>query len=321
MNKITASAPGKVLLFGEHSVVYKKPAIAIAINKRAYVTVEKIDNERIIVNTPDLNLEHTYDINETNIKKDQTYPIYFLTNMLLANTNYNKGLKVTINSDIPIGGGLGSSAAVSVATAFAVSKILDLDHDRTQISKIAYESEKILHGTPSGIDNTISTWGGALKFKAGTIERLQIKDTPPLIVVNTKISRSTKKLVKKVRTLYERNPDVISHIFDAMENIAEKGKDYLIEGNWKRIGELMNINQGLLAAIGVSNQIIENILAIAINHGALGAKLTGAGGGGCLIILTEKRNQDKILKELQNQNIEIIPTTITLQGVREEKFN
>ncbi len=317
METIKASAPGKVLLFGEHSVVYKKPALAIAINKRAYATVRKIKERKIIIRTPDLNLEHAYD-NNSEYNNSPTYPIYYVAKKILDISEYNQGLEITIKSEIPIGGGLGSSAAVSVVTAYAVSRILDLKFNKEQVSKIAYEGEKILHGTPSGIDNTISTWGGALEFYNGKIERLNINDTPPLIIVNTKISRSTKQLVEKVRQLYNRNPDIVKHIFDAMGSIAKIGKESLLKGDWERIGELMNINQGLLASIGVSNHIIENIIGTALKNGALGGKITGAGGGGCLLILTKENNQQNIQKMLQNQNIEVITATISKEGVRDE---
>ncbi|MCD6262871.1 mevalonate kinase, partial [Candidatus Bathyarchaeota archaeon] len=212
---------------------------------------------------------------------------------------------------------LGSSAAASVATVAAVGELLGGGLTPDEISLLAYEAERVVHGTPSGIDNTIATYGGGLIYERGkSMERLESLREIPLVIGNTGRSRSTGELVERVRRLREKYRTLVDPIIDAIAHIARLGREALLEGDLQRMGELMRMNHGLLWALGVSSPELDRLVNAALEAGALGAKLTGAGGGGCMIALAEPDRLGAVSTAIERSGGSPLRAGISRSGVR-----
>ena len=257
-------AAGKVILLGEHGVVYGRHALAMPIPSAVSVTLTE---------APEL----SHDL-----------PAEFVTNLFTELGVTETNWRIDIDSRLPFGKGLGSSAAIAVALARACDAKLDLGLDDERINAIAFESEKLAHGTPSGVDNTLATYArpmlfdndGELKF-----ELLEPANVPPLVIAWGDETGSTKEMVAGVR---ERRSSATAHfdaIFDEMGRLSREGARLLQRGDWEGLGRLMNICHGLLNAIGVSTPQLERMVVLARQSGAAGAKLTGAGGGGSIVAM------------------------------------
>lgn len=301
---IEASAPAKIILFGEHFVVFGEPAIVLAIDKRAYAQVEMRNDKGIHIESVDLELCgffekekcHALKGSPQKVEKELT-PIKLTVQKILDKIKRDIGVSVKIRSSIPVAAGLGSSAAVVAATAKAVSHLLNVPFSLEDIFNLTYEAECIVHGTSSGIDPAIATYGGVLFFKREEgFTRLNVKEDVSLVVGNTCIQRCTGDLVLKVRENKEKYPSIVDPIIKAGGEIAAQATKTLKQGDLKSLGELININHALLYAVGVSNEPLEKLVYAARKAGALGAKLTGAGGGGCIIALAENEK----LKQVEN---------------------
>ncbi|MHA1506764.1 MAG: mevalonate kinase [Candidatus Asgardarchaeia archaeon] len=328
MRYSVASAPGKVILFGEHSVVYGEPAIAVAINLRAYVRVEELDGNHVIIEAPHyttskkipLDFLSKPDFPDFSGVERVLEPIYVCLRETIKEFEASpKPFRVIIDSKIPPGAGLGSSAAVNVATAAALSDFIGYSLDLSRINSIAYEAEKIVHGSPSGIDNTIATFGGAIYYKKPQMKKFEVKAELPLIVGDTGIERRTRDLVEKVRKLYDENKDIVSNIFSIMGEISKKAYEYMLEGKIDALGTLMNLNHGLLVSLGVSNIHLDRLVNTALGSGALGAKLTGAGGGGCMVALVEGEKLEEVAASMRELGYSVYSTKLSKEGVRIEE--
>ena len=184
--------------------------------------------------------------------------------------------------------GLGSSAAFAVAVARGFDKYLSLGLDDARINAVAFECEKLAHGTPSGVDNTLATYGEPMLFQNGSalqVEKLQLTAPPPIVIAFSSGRGSTAEQVAAVRSRYEALPEHYDAIFDQMDALSLAGADALRAGDFDKLGALMNIAHGLLAAIEVSTAELDAMVGLARAAGATGAKLTGAGGGGSIVAL------------------------------------
>jgi mevalonate kinase len=322
-----ASAPAKIILFGEHFVVYDKPAIVIAINKRAYVTVRPRVNGEILIKSENMEVsgifssDGRYQPIEGGLDAERKLkPIYTVAINLLSMSDENVGFEIYVDSRIPVAAGLGSSAAVAVASAAALGKLLEINLSKEEIFRLAFESEKIIHGNPSGVDPAISTYGGILAYRRSIgIERLSIDVDLPLVVGDTKIERVTGEMVSRVSKLRRRYPSIIDKVMDVGGDLVALGIKALKSGDLETLGELMNINHALLYTIGVSSDEIEKLVHAARRAGALGAKLTGAGGGGCIIALSRRVDLDRVADAIRHAGGEAFITEMTLEGVRIEE--
>jgi mevalonate kinase len=322
-----ASAPAKIILFGEHFVVYDKPAIVIAINKRAYVTVRPRVNGEILIKSENMEVsgifssDGRYQPIEGGLDAERKLkPIYTVAINLLSMSDENVGFEIYVDSRIPVAAGLGSSAAVAVASAAALGKFLEINLSKEEIFRLAFESEKIIHGNPSGVDPAISTYGGILAYRRSIgIERLSIDVDLPLVVGDTKIERVTGEMVSRVSKLRRRYPSIIDKVMDVGGDLVALGIKALKSGDLETLGELMNINHALLYTIGVSSDEIEKLVHAARRAGALGAKLTGAGGGGCIIALSRRVDLDRVADAIRHAGGEAFITEMTLEGVRIEE--
>ncbi|MEM3506525.1 MAG: mevalonate kinase [Candidatus Bathyarchaeia archaeon] len=301
-----AIAPAKTILFGEHFVVLGKPAIAMAIGLYAYVSVKEF--------THGIHVESTK-LNSLNRKSLK--PIKLATQSTLDYLGISRvSLKIDINSFIPIGVGLGSSAAVSVATIAAITRFFGIDLDRKKIHELAFIPEKEIHGKPSGIDQTTSIYGGIIFFKPNKgFERIPCEELQ-LIIGNTKITRSTKTLVNRVKELLDKNKDYVIKLQESYESLYDEAIKAIKLKDFNKIGELMIKNHELLKKLGVSHEILDKFVEKAIEAGAFGAKLTGAGGGGCMIALADKERMNRVAEALCEIGGEVIIANIDKEGVR-----
>lgn len=316
---VIASAPGKVILVGEHFVVEYEPAVVAAVNLRAKVEATLREDELTIIESLDLKKRVTLARGEE-CKDFQLKPIHKIVEEITKLTGEWKGINVRISSEIPIAAGMGSSAAVAVAATLAISKAFGLELSKDEISEIAYKAEEIVHGKPSGIDNTISTYGGVIAYRRGEgFVPIECDFSGyKLILADSGIPRSTGEMVAKVRALRSRYPKVMEPLYHSAGRLAIEAAKAIREGDFVKLGELMNINHGLLSAIGVSNEKLEIMVYTARKAGALGAKITGAGGGGCIVALVEDGKVEKVAEALKKVSKKIYVLEVSMEGVRLE---
>ncbi len=221
-------------------------------------------------------------------------------------------LEITFSGNLFAASGVGASAAQCTSLARALNDEFHLKLDDEKINEAAYEGEKAYHGTPSGIDNTASTYGGLIWFiknldgGKNTMDLLQSPKKMPLVIANSGITASTTEVVADVRRLKEENPEKFKGIFIKYKSLAEKAKDALLKGDITTIGKLMNQNHTLLQNITVSGEINDKLVDISIKNGAIGAKMTGTGRGGLTIALTENEEiQEKIANAIENEGYDV----------------
>lgn len=289
------SAPGKIILFGEHAVVYNQPAIAIPVlDIRAQAEISPTDEAVVQIHSNDIQLNTSFDA------MDKQDPIRKVIELILIKLSIRQPkFNLLIKSDIPVAAGLGSGAAVSVAVVKAICKFYGHTIPLTSINEIAYEVEKIHHGTPSGIDNTTITYETPIFYqKNHPVEFLMPKGTYSFVIANTGIQIKTKDIVDAVRQRFEYEPQRYQAIFDDIGQLCFSAKQKFCEADYHGIGELMNENQSLLKNMGVSSQILEEFVGFARDAGALGAKLSGAGVGGNMIALVTDESKKKVREAL-----------------------
>ncbi len=295
MTALTASAPGKAILFGEHAVVYGQPAIAVPIFHVLAKAIFKADIQapqgRIWIQSDAIGLDSSLDDLDT----DNPLKLAILNTLTHFEVKSVPALRVKIDSSIPVASGLGSGAAVSAAIIRGVAGFLGQEIADEDVSRIAYESEKLYHGTPSGIDNTVVSYGKAVWFEKGApIELLEIGRPFTLLVADTGISSNTKAVVEDVRAAWKADAHTYEALFEAVGTISQKARKALRLGQVESLGDLMNENQTLLEKMGVSSPALEKLIAAARNAGVLGAKLSGGGRGGNLITLAPEGQESMI---------------------------
>lgn len=307
MRRVVASAPGKVTLFGEHAVVYGEPALVMTIGRRVYVTAELRgdNNVRIVASdlqVPGVTVTFAGDelLVETDYGKTLSAVAYLRSAVDIVSKYLGvfKGVNIIVRSEMPVGAGLGTSAAVAVATVLAYTKVLGYDLERKEIARLGWEVEKTVQGIASPMDTSITTFGGVIKVKLLGNNNYEVREvptntSPPIVIGYVEREAKTKDLIAKVRKLRERHIVIIDSIIKTVGVLVLEAEKALINNDLTLLGELMNINQGLLDALGVSNKRLNDLIYAARVAGALGSKITGAGGGGCVIALAPN-NQEAV---------------------------
>ncbi len=209
---------------------------------------------------------------------------------------------------------------MAAAVTAAVGALLKTRMSKEDIFRLSYEAEKMVHGTPSGVDPAISTFGGALLFQSDTgFKPLDVETDIPLIIGHTGVERSTRVQVEKVRSIKDQYPRVIQPLMKSAREISLRAIDAFKEDDLETLGNLMNINHALLCGLGVSDESLDWLVNVARKAGALGAKLTGAGGGGCMIALTEDERIEQVLEAIQRAGGRPFMARKTDEGVKIEE--
>ena len=300
---------GKAILFNEHFVVYEIPAIVSAIGKYTVAKVEPI-------NTPGWkiidNRKATPNYKEEKIAQ-QKDSINNILKRMDINLSKN-GLEILLDGTLYCASGIGASAASCVAIARALADHFKLNLTDEEINNVAYEGEKGFHGTPSGIDNTASTFGGLIWFEkkeTAVMDKITIQTPIEVVMGNTGKVADTTAAVAAVRERKEKNPEKYKEIFDRAENIAYLAKNAFINEDYRELGKLMNENHKLLQQIEVSSRELDFLVKLARDQGALGAKLTGTGLGGNIIALTPgKELQEEIATAIEKEGFQTLKTVI-----------
>ncbi|MCK4896640.1 MAG: mevalonate kinase, partial [Candidatus Heimdallarchaeota archaeon] len=228
---------------------------------------------------------------------------------------------IHINSEIPPGIGLGSSAANSVATLASLSAFMELELSMEKLNELAFDAEKIIHGRPSGVDNTISTYGGIQLYKEKKFSQLNIpKFSSYVVIVNSGIPRSTKTYVEKVAKSLKEDTTKYQSILEEIGNLTTIAKSSLMEGNIQKLGNLMTQNHLLLEELGVSHPILTELTNLLVQFGSLGSKLTGAGGGGCVIgLFDDYQKANRAIEEMKNRDFQAFISNLAERGVQVEQ--
>ena len=291
-----ASAPGKIILFGEHAVVYGRPALAVPVPQvRAQVEVSESARPGIWIDAPDIGLRAELET----LPADQ--PLAALTRNLLAamGKEPHPDLQITITSTIPVAAGMGSGAAVSVALIRALASALAWPLVDEQVSAYAYEIEKLHHGTPSGIDNTVVTYARPVFFVKGQpVQTLDVGAPFNVVIGDSGLPAPTRESVTDVRRLWESDKGKWEAVFDEIGDLSRKAKAAIEQGLWQTLGTLMDQNQALLTQLTVSSPELDRLVSVARNAGALGAKLSGGGRGGNMIALVQEGAGEEVATAL-----------------------
>ncbi len=325
MTSARASAPAKVILTGEHAVVYNEPALVMAINRRAHVTVTTIRGDSVEFRSTDLKetvqfpISGDFEHQSEEKVRNRLLPYLTVARQVARKAEYSGGFKVSIQSEIPSSAGLGSSAAIGVAMSAALGNCLGVRLRKEQISKIAFESEKLFHGHPSGIDNLVSTQGGLIVFRRN--EGFLPVESPAkllLVIGLTNVERSTADQVAKVAETVKAHHDVGQLLLHCIGHLTIETVGALRDGNAEAVGRLLSLNHWLVNALGVSNPLLDRLVYASLKAGALGAKLTGAGGGGCMIALVTREAEDAVAQVIEREGCTPIKAKLSQAGVQSE---
>jgi mevalonate kinase len=320
MPAITASAPGKIILFGEHAVVYDRPAIAVPVMQvraKAIVTPEPHrQTGEIYIIAPDVGLS-------TNFKDlAGEHPLRLLIETLQEQLGGGRlpAMRVRITSTIPIAAGLGSGSAVSVAVARAIAGFVGRPLSTAEVSAVAYTVEKAHHGTPSGIDNTVVAYAQPIFFQRGRpIQYISTIQPFTLVIADSGLQSSTAAVVGDVRRGWQADPSRFEALFDAIASIVLQARQAIENEPLEHLGDLMNANHSLLQALGVSCNELDRLVDAARSAGASGAKLSGGGRGGNMIALVTPAAAVPVAAALQAAGAVRTITTTVQPAQMEEK--
>lgn len=318
---VTVSAPGKLMLFGEHAVVYNRPCIVTAVGLRFYVTLEENSGSSITISSS-LQSEQ-YKISVADLVHNAVYPdavsfVLAAIQHVYRKYGIDRGLAVTTQGP-ERSFGLGSSSAVTVATIKALSELFSLNLSLSEMFDLSYQAVLTIQKRASGFDVAAALYGGTIYFLTGgkTIIPLEV-DKLPIIVGYSGKKVSTVNYVAAVNSLYEKHTWAIESIFELINQLTEKAKDKFLASDWITIGEFVNLNQGLLESLGVNTFDLAKLIFAARKAGALGAKLSGAGGGDCMFAIATPNSYDLVKQAITDAGGEIVNFDLNADGVRLE---
>ncbi len=304
------SGYGKVILFGEHFVVHGVSGVVSATDAQTDAEVTKA--------TKGITVDDQRTTAKGYAEEKRLQQLESIQRMLQAmGMPASTAMNIWIGGNLPGFSGLGASAASSVAIARAISEEFGLKLSDEKINAVAYEAEKAYAGNPSGIDNTAATYGGLMWFRKNLkggpdlVEKIAIKKPVEIVIGSTGKVANTKAMVEGVAQRKQANPQRYNVLFKRAEEVAVEGRKALEEGDFGRVGELMDENHTLLQGIEVSSKELDLLVEIARKQGAYGAKLTGGGGGGCMTALTPgKALQEKVAAAIEKEGFQVLRTKI-----------
>jgi len=299
MPAVSASAPGKIILLGEHAVVYDRPAIAVPINavhaKAAIFATPLAPSKQVRIEAQAIDLDQTLD----QLPSDHPFATAITGVLTTLGISALPACHIRISSTIPIAAGMGSSAAVSVALVRAISTFLGHPLPDDAVNTIAFLVEQRLHGNPSGVDNSVITYGQPVFFiRKHPIQFIHLRQSLELLVADSGVSAATGPMVAGVNQRYQSSPDEYNDYFDQITVLVNQGRTILEGQTSFGLGPLLTENHRLLQKIGVSTPELDRLVEAALQNGAAGAKLTGGGGGGNMIALVENGKVEKVTAAL-----------------------
>jgi len=307
--KSIASAPAKIILFGEHFVVHGTKAILAAIDKRVTVTSTFTENKTIKVNSQLGTIEVPISSSHEEVKSEFR-PFVYLANKIINSKQNASGLEITIDSDIPIGVGLGSSSACCVGAAASISELFN-ELSSEEILKMSIEAEKTIFPDTSGADCTVCTYGGMIEFPS--IEKIDNTFDLNLLIANSMIPHNTKNSVEKVNKFKENDEERFSQLCDLETKLIDEVVTAMKNNDATTLGLKMTENQKYLEEIQISNDTLRDMIS-SLKEISLGTKITGAGDGGCIIALVKDENMDKVTALLPKDK-EYFSAKIDTKGV------
>jgi len=344
MKKITVSAPGKLMLFGEHAVVYGRPCLVTAVGQRMRAIVELTEDSMFQLDAPDVSVSgYRKPMSElgkgdpstslgTSIPKGAKFVEVAVKNFFSSQFTSKErasvgtgstfevgkaGIKVTTSSEFSSEFGFGSSSAATVCVIKALSELTGKKLSKKNVFDLSYKTVLEIQGQASGFDVAAATFGGTLYFVIGgkVIKQLNLPSLP-LIVGYSGIKADTVTLVNQVKKKANKYPKVIDDIYDSIGYLVNQAKNALVKGDFQTVGELMNLNQGYLESLGVSSDKLESMIHAAREAGAYGAKLSGAGGGDCMIALAPNNKVEAVKKAINNVGGQVVDIKAHIEGVR-----
>ena len=312
MKEFQGSAPGKVILFGEHAVVYQRPAIAIPVHQVQATAIvcsrTEHDSPGIWLDAPQINLQSKLDL-------QSDYPLAILIRLILSTLEISEIPNITIHlsSAIPLASGMGSGAAISVALIRALLAYLNASLPLVQVNDLTYQVERKYPGTPSGIDNTVITYEQPIYFVRGApFQKLNLNQEFTLVIADSGVPSTTLEVVADVRRGWQEEPHFFEDLFDQVASIAQNARQVIENGPIQALGPLMNANQVALRKMGVSSPKLDYLIDAALFAGAYGSKLSGGGRGGNIIALVAKNQAEEIAAAIRHAGA--VSTIITTES-------
>lgn len=328
MKKITVSAPGKLMLFGEHAVLFGKPCIVTAVGQRMKASVELTSEPVFKLNAPDVKVENYQkpmsELSKGDIPKGAKFveiALYNFYNRYNIYKNYkNQGVRITTKSQFSSLFGFGSSSASTVCVIKALSELTKKKLSHKQIFDLAYQTVLDIQGKGSGFDVAAAVFGGTLYFVIGGKVITPLKPSSlPLIIGYSGIKADTVTLMNEVSKKAAKYPKVVEDIYTLIGELVPQAQKAILKEDFQTVGELMNFNQGYLASLGVSSIKLEAMIHAARNSGAYGAKLSGAGGGDCMIAFAPTKSKKAVEDAINKAGGQAIKIEANVEGVRIEK--
>lgn len=303
--KAVAEAPAKVIITGEHFVVHGAWALAAAIPRKTRVVVEASERLEVCSNAfPDA-------------RSPQLEPFRVVVRGMSEKYSFPAKLKATIESGVPGGSGLGSSASSLVALASAVSRYNALGLGLGDIVQASMRGERMVHGRPSGIDLEVCARGGVLLFKPGSDpRRVSFRGKRGILISSSGTSRSSKPQISRVSEAEQRFPDLFAGLARSVSDIGLEAAKRLQEGDMKGLGNIFSLSHAILSGLGVSNEALDRLVDASLSLGSYGAKLTGAGGGGSVVSVAPERKEKSVISGLKARGFETFKTNVPTGGVK-----
>ena len=316
--KVVCRAPAKVIISGEHSVVYGHPALVAAVNVYSKVSVEAFDEIGA----------HEVFSDKYGVAKmigrafsgpSQLKPFARIIDVFKDSEGFKGRLRIRISSEIPPASGMGSSASLSVALANALLKLVYDKPSDEKVFSLAMEGERVAHVNPSGVDVAAALWGGLILFvKDKGVERLEAGQGV-FLLADSGLERNTKDMIMKVASLKDREPDLFNIIMASVSNVTVR-ISRLLQTDIAEAGRLMTLNHLLLSLMGVSNSRLDSLVWASISAGAYGSKLTGGGGGGCVLALVDEKSLGTVEEALHNLDAPTMVLRMVEKGVYSEEL-
>ncbi len=305
MKRAVAEAPAKAIVTGEHFVVDGSWALAVALPRKVRAEVTEADELRVDSEAGG------------GSGSPRPGPVLEVVRAMSSEFSFAPSFRVSIRSQVPAGSGLGSSAATSVAVAAAVARYNSVDLGASELARMSMVGEKRVHRTPSGVDSAVCAAGGAVLFRRGAEPRtVHLPGARSLVIAFSGQRRATRRQISKVSRLRDAFPHMFEGLAAAVGAMSLEASERLASGDMETLGRILNLNHAVLSSIGVSNQRLDSMVDASLSMGAFGAKLTGAGGGGCILVAAPEGKEKSIVSGLRGRGFEAFLAEIPVEGVK-----